>query len=1583
MSQLRCPFTACTYSTEEDLNSAEAVAIIQIHAMTHATPPAPTIPQPTATPPNHPHGKMEKVSRPRIIPGGTTEDWLYFKLRWGDYVRATGIGGIDLTSQLLECCDDSLRRDLTRNAGGTMIDKSIDQILSAIQSLAIRQENTMIARATLHTMRQDRDEPVRAFGARLRGQASVCKFQQQCSNCNHMVDYSESCVANVLCGGLADAEIQQDLLGEQNQDLTVEETLRFIEAKEAGRRSASRLSMPHNIEAVGSTYKRSKNNPAPRTRERLSTPHQDDDGRACTYCGGRGHDSKAPTSIRRIKCKAFGTKCNNCGRDHHFAKQCRQPKGGAQQGNEMISEASPITHTIFASTTDTTLDHHTYNAQDDTWSKTSTPDQPHVNLTLRLVKEDYIRLGGKTPLGTKEATVQALADTGCQSCIAGTEVMSTMGIKLRMLLPATIKMRAANGSDIPLLGAAIIRITDPTSHKTTRQMVYITRGVSKLYLSRGACQALGYIRPDFPCTTRQLDAITPVRPTATPGCQCPRRSQPPTPCFTPPMPATPENRGKLEDHLRKLYGSSTLNTCPHQQLPLMSGPPLRLMIDPDATPVAHHNPIPVPLHWLKQVKEGLDQDEALGVLEQVPIGTPTTWCHRMVVCAKKSGALRRTIDFQALNKHATRETHHTPSPFHQARLVPRNTRKTIFDAWNGYHSVALHPEDRHLTTFITPWGRYRYKTAPQGYIASGDGYTSRYDGIVSHIPRKTKCIDDALLWSNTIEESYRQAVEWLDVCGQNGITLNPTKFQFAREEIEFAGFQITNSSVKPCDRYIRAITDFPTPQSLTDVRSWFGLVNQVSYAFSITEAMTPFRDLLKPSSKFKWEDRHQTAFAFSKQTIAREIKKGVEIFDKHRPTCLATDWSKEGIGYWLFQKHCTCPSRDLFCCKTGWKITLVGSRFTHGAESRYAPIEGEALAVVDALDKARHFVLGCTDLTVAVDHRPLLKILGDRSLDQISNVRLRNLKEKTLRYRFRIVYVPGVRNSTSDALSRHPTGDPHPEKLLLRDDIASITTSPPCHIPSQLMAGLTLTDDTIPEEIDQDVVTMLAAPLVALHPITWEQIRQETGSDASLQLLLEAINHGFPETLSDTPAPIKAFHAIREHLYTIDGVAIYGSRIIVPEVLQTRCLEALHAAHQGISTMQAKASATIYWPGITSAIAETRRRCTTCNRIAPSQPALPPTPPKVTTYPFQMLCADYFSHLGHSYLVLIDRYSNWPIITLAKDGAKGLIDMLRETFCTYGIPEELATDGGPQFMAHTTQAFLKLWGVHHRLSSVAFPHSNCRAEIGVKTVKRILADNTHPNGDLNTDRAQQAILQYRNTPDPITKQSPADCVFQRPIQDLIPIPHLGYIPSSTWQKHRDHREATLAHRHRLGEERWTRNTRPLPPLHIGDYVLVQNQRGPHPTKWDLTGIVLEVAPYDQYRVKIDGSGRLSLRNRKFLRKYTPYHPPPARERGDTALRRSETHTTTKEPMDQTYPEKVGPKTLDTTGIPIPPPTPTPRSNEWTTPPGTPTITPPSIPTKPPDIPRQPPPTLPSKDERIPVRRSSRIRNRPNRLGITN
>ena len=75
-----------------------------------------------------------------------------------------------------------------------------------------------------------------------------------------------------------------------------------------------------------------------------------------------------------------------------------------------------------------------------------------------------------------------------------------------------------------------------------------------------------------------------------------------------------------------------------------------------------------------------------------------------------------------------------------------------------------------------------------------------------------------------------------------------------------------------------------------------------------------------------------------------------------------------------------------------------------------------------ALEKSKHFTLGCPNLWVAVDHQPLLKVLGDRHLEDIPNPRLLNLKEKTLRYKFNIVHVPGLQNKSPNATSRHPTG---------------------------------------------------------------------------------------------------------------------------------------------------------------------------------------------------------------------------------------------------------------------------------------------------------------------------------------------------------------------------------------------------------------------------------------------------------------------------------------------------------------------------------------------------------------------------------
>ena len=165
------------------------------------------------------------------------------------------------------------------------------------------------------------------------------------------------------------------------------------------------------------------------------------------------------------------------------------------------------------------------------------------------------------------------------------------------------------------------------------------------------------------------------------------------------------------------------------------------------------------------------------------------------------------------------------------------------------------------------------------------------------------------------------------------------------------------------------------------------------------------------------------------------------ISDKPKPTCLAADWSKNSIGFWLFQKHCQCSSTEPFCCRTGWKITLVGSHFTHAAESPYASVVGEALAITDALDKARFFVLGYSNLIITVDHKPLLKVFGDQSLEEITNARLRSLKEKTLCYCFRTVHIPGVRHKATDTVSHHPTGTTKPDLVVLPDDKAAATAA--------------------------------------------------------------------------------------------------------------------------------------------------------------------------------------------------------------------------------------------------------------------------------------------------------------------------------------------------------------------------------------------------------------------------------------------------------------------------------------------------------------------------------------------------------------
>lgn len=219
--------------------------------------------------------------------------------------------------------------------------------------------------------------------------------------------------------------------------------------------------------------------------------------------------------------------------------------------------------------------------------------------------------------------------------------------------------------------------------------------------------------------------------------------------------------------------------------------------------------------------------------------------------------------------------------------------------------------------------------------------------------------------------------------------------------------------------------------------------------------------------------------------------------------------------------------------------------------------------------------------------------------------------------------------------------------------------------------------------------------------------------------------------------------------------------------------------------------------------------------------------------------------------------------------------------CAPSLPHLMYLKSSPATAAQSSrprkQNFLRLWGVRHRISSAGFPQSNGRAEVAVKTAKRLVMSNTGTTGSLDHDRFLCAMLHLRNTPDPDCNLSPAQIIFGHPLRDTLSFvnklekfsnPHIRPLWRQAWAA----KEEALRTRLTRTTESLTTHSRPLRLLTIGERVFIQNQQGTHPTKWDRSGTIVESPGYDQYRVKVDGSGRLTLRNRRFLRAYTPATP---------------------------------------------------------------------------------------------------------------
>ena len=282
-------------------------------------------------------------------------------------------------------------------------------------------------------------------------------------------------------------------------------------------------------------------------------------------------------------------------------------------------------------------------------------------------------------------------------------------------------------------------------------------------------------------------------------------------------------------------------------------------------------------------------------------------------------------------------------------------------------------------------------------------------------------------------------------------------------------------------------------------------------------------------------------------------------------------------------------------------------------------------------------------------------------------------------------------------------------------------------------------------------------------------------------------------------------------------------RTIIPKSLRREVLSTLHSAHQGTLSMGLRAEQVVYWPGMWTDIKRVREKCDVCNRIAPSQSNLPPVEPIVPDYPFQHVAVDYMTVEGENYGVFVDRYSGWPGVITGTQ-AKDVVSFFANLCQTYGCPETLTSDGAPNLTAKVVEDMLIAYGVKHRISSVANPHANSRAELGVKTVKRMIRDCIGNFGKLDGAKFSRALLTPRNTSDCDTRLSPAMCLFGRPMRDFLPT-QKGQLMGDMWRELASYREQSLAKRGTAINERLNRNVRRLLPLEVGNNVFIQNQTG--------------------------------------------------------------------------------------------------------------------------------------------------------------
>lgn len=525
----------------------------------------------------------------------------------------------------------------------------------------------------------------------------------------------------------------------------------------------------------------------------------------------------------------------------------------------------------------------------------------------------------------------------------------------------------------------------------------------------------------------------------------------------------------------------------------------------------------------------------------------------------------------------------------------------------------------------------------------------------------------------------------------------------------------------------------------------------------------------------------------------------LKFYDVSQPVTLSVDASSEGLGAVILQEG---------------QPVAYGSRALTDCEKNYAQIEKELLAIVHGCEKFHQYLYGRC-IQVESDHKPL-EIIFKKPLHKAPS-RLQKMMMRLQKYSLMVRYVPGKELHIADALSR----------AYLQEHC---------------------TQDN--REEDEMEVSFILHQLPVSEKKK-EQFQSATLQDEELRLVREAVQSGWPNSRSQVPKPIQQYWTFREELSFTDGLLFKNGKLVVPSKMRDEMLERIHEAHMGIVKCKERARDVLFWPGMAKQIEDVVSKCDICNMHRNSNPREPLVSHPVPERAWSKLGMDLFHFRDADYLLVVDYFSKYPEIAKLSDmTSKSVIAVLKSLFARHGVPDELFSDNGRQFVSAEMRAFAASWEFSHTTSSPGFPQSNGQAERAVQTIKSLLKKAQDSNRD-----PYIALLEFRNTPLSGIDLSPAQLLMGRRLKSKIPVSKKLLMPKVFRQVRN-----RLSHRQVKQKQYFDRGTRKLPELKKGEGVRIRQDN-----KWQPAVVLDKLQQPRSYIVQTPES-RIFRRNRRYLLK---------------------------------------------------------------------------------------------------------------------